>query len=157
MCSTVQSWDAAWQLDALQRKGAVAGGEDSRLTASGLDGPWLSYAEETELLESHHVVNLLPFVATRYGPASRALPLLSLSDPRLTLRGAGLLVYGGVASGPQGSLMVRSDCLGYERELKPVPQTEIRTACGLPQPVRLRKSLSLNIYTHTLGNTIYPQ
>ena len=74
MCSTVQSWDAAWQLDALQRKGAVAGGEDSRLTASGLDGPWLSYAEETELLESHHVVNLLLFVATRYGPASRALP-----------------------------------------------------------------------------------
>ena len=103
------------------------------------------------------VVNLLLFVATRYGPASRALPLLSLSAPRLTLRGAGLLVYGGVASGPQGSLMVRSDCLGYERELKPVPQTEIRTVCGLPQPVRLRKSLSLKVYTHMLGNTIYPQ
>ena len=105
----------------------------------------------------HFVVNLLPFVATRYGPASRALPLLYLSAPRLTLRGAGLLVFGGVASGPQGSLMVRSDCLGYERELKPVPQTEIRTVCGLPQPVRLRKSLSLKVYTHTLGNTIYPQ
>ena len=105
------------------------------------------------------VVNLLLFVATRYGPASRALPLLSLSAPRLTLRGAGLLVFGGVASGPQGSLMVRSDCLGYERELtefnpaNPANRTGIR----VPQTVRFAESLSLNVYAHILGNTIYPQ
>ena len=85
---TVQPWEAAWRLDALHEEGAVAGGEDSRQTASGLEGLWLSHAEETELLQSHHVV-LLPFVATCYGPASRALPLLCLSARRLPLCGAG--------------------------------------------------------------------
>ena len=88
--------------------------------------------------------------------ACPSVAMLIRPAPTPARRGC-LLVIRGVESGPQGSLMVRSDCLGYERELKSVPQTEIRTVCGLPQPVRLRKSLSLNIYTHTLGNTIYPQ
>ena len=49
---TAQSWEAAWQLVALHEEGAVAGCEDSRQTASGLEGLWLSHAEETELLRA---------------------------------------------------------------------------------------------------------
>ena len=54
------------------------------------------------------------FRTTSCNPASRALPLLSLSARRLTLRG-------GLTPDPwswvraQRSLMVRSDCLSYEK------------------------------------------